>query len=214
MLKFSLTEIILGIIGLIVFIWVVWRFYSRRYSLPCPSWLSWLVELDNPFSKINRAATIIGHLDFQPGMVVLDAGCGPGRLTIPVAKKVGQRGTVVAMDLQEGMLRKVKEKAQAANLHNITYLHAGVGEKKLEHATFDRALLVSVLGEIPNREAALKEMYDALKPGGILSVTEIIFDPHFQRQGTVLRLAKAAGFRKKKVFGSWWAFTLHVEKPA
>jgi len=41
-------------------------------------------------------------------------------------------------------------------------------------------VLVTVLGEVPDREAALREIFDALKPGGILSVTEIIFDPHFQ----------------------------------
>ena len=54
---------------------------------------------------------------------------------------------------------------------------------------FDRALLVTVLGEIPDRDAALRAIFDALKPGGILSITEILRDPHYQRRTTVLRLA-------------------------
>lgn len=202
-----------GLIGLVVIVSVIWRLASRRYLLPCPDWLRWLVELDNPFTKTNRAAVIVQHSDIQPGMAVLDVGCGPGRLTIPVAKQVGQHGEVVALDIQGGMLRRAREKAQAAKLANIRFVQAGIGEEKLERSRFDRALLVTVLGEIPDREAALKELFSALKPGGILSVTEIIFDPHFQGRGTVLRLAGAAGFREKMFFGNRIAFTLNLEKP-
>jgi ubiquinone/menaquinone biosynthesis C-methylase UbiE len=171
------------------------------------------VELDNPFTETNRSDVIIQHLDLQPGMKVLDIGCGPGRLTIPVAKQVGPRGEVVAIDLQPGMLRRAQERAQAANLNNIRFLQVGVGDGKLEVSLADRALLVTVLGEIPNREAALREAFDALKPGGILSVTEIIFDPHFQSRDTVVRLAGAVGFREKAFFGNRVAFTLNLEKP-
>jgi ubiquinone/menaquinone biosynthesis C-methylase UbiE len=213
MWKFGILKTIIGIISLLVIISFIWRLYSRRYSLPCPSWLAWLVELDNPFTPVHRAATIVQHLDLQPGMTVLDVGCGPGRVTIPVARKVGPDGEVVAMDIQVDMIRRTQEKATAAHLTNIEFLHAGIGEKKLEHDKFDRVLLVTVLGEIPNREAALKEIFDVLKPGGILSVTEIIFDPHFQSRSTVLRLAKAVGFREKKIFGNRIAFTINLEKP-
>jgi ubiquinone/menaquinone biosynthesis C-methylase UbiE len=205
--------IFLGLIGLALFVGVTWRFASRRHSLPCPAWLRWLVELDNPFTKTNRAASIIQHLDLEPGMAVLDVGCGPGRLTIPVARQVGPRGEVVAMDIQPGMLSRAREKAQAANLTNIRFLQAGVGEGKLGRNRFDRALLVTVLGEIPDRNGAMKEIFDALKPGGILSVTEIIFDPHFQGRRTVASLAGAAGFREKAFFGNRIAFTLNLEKP-
>ncbi len=191
----------------------MWRFFARRYSLPCPTWLGWLVELDNPFTTINRAATIVQHLELAQGMSVVDVGCGPGRVTIPVACAVGQTGEVVALDIQAGMLQQTHEKARAANLTNITFLESGIGEKKLRHNKFDRALLVTVLGEIPNQEAALKEIFDVLKPGGMLSVTEIIFDPHFQRRSTVRKLAGAVGFREKKTFGSCIAYTLNLEKP-
>ena len=201
--------IVIGLVGLSI----IWLFFSRRWAMPCPTWLSWLVEQDNPFFRINQAATIIEHLEVQQGMVVLDVGCGPGRLTIPVAKKVGPEGEVVAMDIQAGMLHKTQEKAKRANLTNIKFLEAGIGEKKLEHNKFDRTLLVTVLGEIPNREVAMQEIFDALKPGGILSITEIILDPHFQRRKTVLSLASAVGFHEKKSFGNAFAFTINLEKP-
>jgi len=209
----TLLPICFGIIALVIVVWLVWRFASRRHELPCPVWLRWLVEMDNPFTETNRADVILQHLELQPGMSVLDIGCGPGRLTVPAARQVGLQGKVVAVDLQPGMLRRAQEKAQAAELHNIQFLQAGVGDGKLETGLADRALLVTVLGEIPNREAALREVFAALKPGGILSVTEIIFDPHFQSRETVLRLAGAAGFREKAFFGNRIAFTLNLEKP-
>ncbi len=205
--------IFFGLIGFALFAGATWRFSSRRHSLPCPSWLRWLVELDNPFTKTNRAAFIVQHLDLEQGMAVLDVGCGPGRLTIPVAKRVGPRGAVVAMDIQPGMLSLARGKAQAANLANIRFLQAGAGEGALGRNQFDRALLVTVLGEIPDRKTALKEIFDALNPGGILSVTEIIFDPHFQGRPTVVRLAGEAGFREKMFFGNRIAFTVNFEKP-
>ncbi len=146
-------------------------------------------------------------------MKVLDVGCGPGRLTIPIAQQIGPQGEVVATDIQPGMLRRAQQKAQAAHLNNIRFLQAAAGEGKLGRSQYDRALLVTVLGEIPDREAALKEIFDALKPGGILSVTEVMFDPHYQRRGTVLRLASTVGFQEKKFFGNRLAFTLNLEKP-
>jgi ubiquinone/menaquinone biosynthesis C-methylase UbiE len=203
----------LGGVGLILLTAFGWRFASRRASRPCPTWLGWMVELDNPFARSNRAANIIKTLDLQPGMSVLDVGCGPGRLTIPLAHRVGPQGEVLAMDIQAGMLERVRAKAQAANLTNIRFLQAGAGEGKLERGHYDRAVLVTVLGEIPDREGALREIVGALKPGGILSVTETVFDPHYQRRSTVLRLASAAGLLQKAFSGNWLAFTLNFEKP-
>jgi predicted methyltransferase len=74
-------------------------------------------------------------------------------------------------------------------------------------------VLVTVLGEIPDREVALQEISGALKPGGILLVEETIRDPHFQTLGTVLRLAGAAGFVEREFFGNRFSYTLILQKP-
>jgi len=207
-------NIVVGLVVIMLIIFVTWRLASRRQSLPCPVWLRWLVELDNPFARTNRSAVIIEHLNIASKMSILDMGCGPGRLTIPLAKKVGDQGKVVAVDIQAGMLRRAEAKAKQAELTNIQFVQAGAGEGKLGKECFDRALLVTVLGEIPNRELAVKEIFDALKPGGILSVTEIIFDPHFQRRSTVRKIALQAGLREKGFYGNAVAYTLQFEKPA
>lgn len=200
-------------IGLAVLATAAWLIVSRRRSLPCPVWLRWMVELDNPFTKTNRAHVIIEHLRVAPGMYVLDVGCGPGRLTIPLAKAVGERGCVVAIDVQAGMLKRAQEKAEAARLTNIRFVHAAIGAGTLERDRADRAVLVTVLGEIPDRDVALAEIFRGLKPGGVLSVTEVVFDPHFQRQATVRQLASAAGFRFKALFGNRLAYTMQLKRP-
>ena len=210
----SPAGLLLCLLAVVAMVSVVWRLWSRRQSLPCPVWLRWMVELDNPFTKTNRADFIIAHLGVEPGMSVLDAGCGPGRLTLKLAQAVGASGRVTALDIQQGMLDRVRGKADAAGVKNIDYLQAGLGEGKLSVETYDRAVLVTVLGEIPAQEAALRELFAALKPGGLLSVTEVIFDPHFQTRATVTRLARAAGFEAVAFLGHRLAYVMHWRKPA
>jgi ubiquinone/menaquinone biosynthesis C-methylase UbiE len=70
------------------------------------------------------------------------------------------------------------------------------------------------LGEIPNKTAALREIYQALKPGGILSITELFPDPHMQVPSTIRRLAQATGFVVESQMGNFPAFTMNLVKPA
>jgi ubiquinone/menaquinone biosynthesis C-methylase UbiE len=71
---------------------------------------------------------------------------------------------------------------------------------------------VTVLGEIPDCVSALRELRRVPKPGGVLSVTEMVFDPHYLRRAVVLREASAAGFREKACFSNRVAFTMHLEQ--
>ncbi len=187
---------------------ILWRYAP----LPCPSSFSWLLE--NPYIQAFAGSEqLLDRVDLVPGMKVMDIGCGPGRLTIPAAKRVGPSGLVVALDIQLDMLRRIKEKAEALDLDNIQLVHTSAGEDKVRESDFDRVLLVSALGEIPKRAAALTEMYRALKQGGVLSVTEIMPDLHYQSRKTVRRLATKAGFEEQNSFGSWFAYTLNFVKP-
>lgn len=210
-----MTSIIVLSIVLIIslLVWFVWRLASRRQSIPCPSWLAWLVEMDNPFAKSYGSRAIIQRLDLRPGMKVLDVGCGPGRLSIPIAQAIGPEGTVVAVDIQPAMLRRAKDKTVVAGVKNVEFVENAVGGGTLGVRDFDRAVLVTVLGEIPDRRAALKEIYESLKAGGILSVSEIIFDPHFQTRGTILGLAIPVGFKEHSFSGNRLSFILNLEKP-
>jgi ubiquinone/menaquinone biosynthesis C-methylase UbiE len=205
--------IVLLTIVAIALVATIWRLASRRQSLPCPVWLRWLVELDNPFTKTNRAAFIVDTLALSNGMTVLDAGCGPGRLTVPLARSVGPAGRVIALDIQPGMLDRARTRTEAAGFTNVEFVAAALGDGILAANHFDRVVLVTVLGEIPDRAAAFAELFCALKPGGILAIVEVIFDPHFQTRKTVTGLAVSTGFKERAFFGHSLAYVIHFEKP-
>ena len=205
--------VIFTLFAVLCAIWIVWKLVSRRKSLPCPSWLYRMVEMENPLAKNSQAKTILAGLGVAEGMTVLDAGCGPGRVTLPLAKAVGADGKVIAVDLQQGMLDVVQRKAQQENFTMIEFAKLPLGEGKLPAYQADRAVMAAVLGEIPQQAAALQEVFAALKPGGVLAIAETIFDPHYQRKAHVLDLAQAAGFAEVGFTGNALAYTVYLQKP-
>jgi SAM-dependent methyltransferase len=192
----------------------IWRWISRRYALPTPYWISWFFE--SPLvERLGRTEATLDHIGLRPGERVLDVGSGPGRISIPAARRVGPSGTVTAIDIQPGMLARLEKKARQENVTNlIPKLGDITKDQSLPDNYFDRAWLVTVLGEIPDREAAFSSLFRLLKPGGTLSITEILPDPHFQSRKTVLRLGESAGFKPSDFWGSGWTFTQNFEKPA
>jgi ubiquinone/menaquinone biosynthesis C-methylase UbiE len=177
---------------------LIWRLASRRVSLPCPAWLGRLVEMDNPFFRNHRAEAILALAALRPGLCVLDCGCGPGRLTLPAARAVGPDGRVLALDMQEAMLERVRTRAAREGLANVVTVRGQAGLPGLgadiAPGTADRALLSAVLGEVPDRQALLAGLCQALTAGGLLVVAEVMADPHFVSRGEVRRLAERAGF--------------------
>lgn len=200
------------ILGVIALTFIATGYWWRYRSLACPASLFWL--LDNPYmNAVAGADIIIQRLHLDDEMKVLDVGSGPGRLSLPIAKHIGNRGEVVALDIQPKMLEKLGLRARAGGIKNIRLIEAGAGEGKTENDYFDRALMVTVLGEIPDKHDALIEIYQALKQGGILSVTEVIPDPHYTSRNRVRTFCRDAGFKEIEEFGSWAAFTINFMKP-
>ena len=210
----STPGIILGIAAVLsVTVAVGWRVLSRRTFLPCPSSLSWLLE--NPMMEgVAGGAALIERSGVQPGMAVLDAGCGPGRLTIPLARHVGAQGHVVALDAQRSMLMKLTERMTTLGISNIRTLCARLGTGALGSERFERAFLVTVLGEIPNQEDALSEIYEHLNPGGLLTICEVLPDPHYQSQAAVWKIAKRTGFTPQVVYRNYRSYTMNLTRPS
>ncbi|UCE26973.1 MAG: methyltransferase domain-containing protein [Candidatus Coatesbacteria bacterium] len=209
------TGLFLGFafLGVLITAGLTLRYAVGKRGKPCPASFSWI--LYNPYTRLFAGADlVIERAGIEQGMKVLDAGCGPGRLTIPAARAVGADGTVVALDVQSKMLAKVAAKTDSERLANVVTLEGGLGDGSLVGYTdeFDRALLVTVLGEVPGRAAALAEIHRSLKPGGVLSVTEMILDPDYLTRRTVMGLAESAGFRLDRAFGTWLAFTMNFVK--
>jgi hypothetical protein len=118
------------------------------------------------------------------------------------------------------MLGQLEGRLRAEGVKNVRPLLGELGEGALlgegapvgGEGGFDRAVLAMVLGEARDRAGALRELRGALRPGGVLSVTEIFGDPHHLGASTVLKEAEAAGFRLVGRFGSFPAYTLNFEK--
>ena len=198
---------------LICFIVIIICIVRRKKPFPYPSYLSFFLE--NPYMKsVAGSALLIKRMDLQPGMRVLDVGCGPGRLTIPMAKQVGQTGEVFALDIQANMLKKLKKRIESNQLKNVKTILGGAGQGQLKKTNyFDRAILVTVLGEIPDKRKALEEIFSALKPNGILSITEVLPDPDYQRKKTVIKMTDSIGFVLKSKYSKLLSYTMNFIKP-
>jgi ubiquinone/menaquinone biosynthesis C-methylase UbiE len=209
--KKLVRSLLLGF-GLTGSVMIAWRLVARLKPLPCPAWMSGLLE--NPLTRgVMDAPLLVQRAGLKPGMHVLDAGCGAGRVTVEAAERVGETGEIIALDIQPAMLEKARARAKQAGLDNVRFMLSALGERMLPENRFDRALLVTVLGEIPDRRAGLEEIAASLKPGGILSITEMMPDPHYQSIRTIRQLAHSAGLVESRVFGNKMVYTINFRKP-
>jgi ubiquinone/menaquinone biosynthesis C-methylase UbiE len=204
--------VLITVIAAVILISVGWRWASRVWSLPCPSLVAWALE--SPFyERITGSEKTLERIGLQPGQHVLEIGPGPGRLLIPAAQRVLPGGKVVGIDIQPGMIERLMARAEAANITNLTAIRGDATQPIVPEASFDVVFLVTTLGEIPDRAAALAQCFRALKSGGVLSISEMLPDPHYQSKATLKRLAEAAGFRLQSVEGGMWLFTANFVKP-
>ncbi len=185
------------IVRLAVFI-VLWRIVLgivRRFvKFPAPSFLS--VVLDSRLRRwVQPPAQVVAWAKIQPGMHVLELGPGPGTFTLEIAGRVGDGGRVTAVDISPAMIARLEAKIEQAGAPNVTARVASAYELPLPDASADRAFMITVLGEIPDRDRALAEIGRVLKPDGLLAVGEFIPDPDFPLPQTVVGWCRQGGFQ-------------------
>jgi len=106
------------------------------------------------------------------GDTAIDFGCGPGFFTLPMAELVGPGGRVVAVDLQAGMLDRLRLRAERAGLSSRVTLHRCEPDAVGELPVADAALAFWMVHEVPNVTRFLSEVAGALKPGGRFLLVE------------------------------------------
>jgi ubiquinone/menaquinone biosynthesis C-methylase UbiE len=134
----------------------------------------------------------------KEGMTVLDVGCGPGFFSIDMAQMVGKSGRVIASDLQEGMLQKVRNKIKGTELEKRITLHK-CEENKIgvsEHVDF--VLLFYIVHEIPNKEELFNEIGRILRPNGQVLIVEPPFHVSKSAFEETVRKARDVGFTDVK----------------
>lgn len=134
----------------------------------------------------------------KPGMSVMDFGCGPGFFTIDMAQMVGSSGQVFAVDLQEGMLRKVEGKIRDTELENRVRLHQCKDSSIGLSETVDFVLAFYVIHEVPEQEMFYTELKSMMRPNGSVLLVEPpihVSQKVFQES---LKKAQDAGFDIEK----------------
>jgi ubiquinone/menaquinone biosynthesis C-methylase UbiE len=172
----------------------------RRNPSACPYGQRFWVEAPHPF--ITRAR-LLETLAPRAGERVLEVGPGTGYYSLDVARALAPGGALELLDVQRAMLDHTLGRAHEAGITNIDGTEADARTLPFEDASFDAAYLVAVLGEIPDRGAALRELRRVLRPGGRLVVGELFGDPHMVTPGALRREAEAAGLRFERRAGPW-----------
>lgn len=151
----------------------------------------------------NPRRILTGHVG--PGMTVLDFGCGPGFFTLEAARLVGEKGRVVAADLQPEMLEKLARAARGTQLEQRIVLHRCQEDRIGAQGPFDAVLAIYVLHETPDQARALEEIKGLLKPSGKLLVVEPKHRVTPEKFEKTLEAAVKIGFKlagRPKVFMS------------
>ncbi|MDY6905874.1 MAG: class I SAM-dependent methyltransferase [Thermodesulfobacteriota bacterium] len=111
----------------------------------------------------------------QPGMTALDVGCGPGFFSVEMARMVGTAGRVIAVDVQAGMLEKLREKVKGTDLEHRIVLHQCQPDHLDVEVKLDFILAFYVVHEVPHREMFFKEVAALLRSGGKMLLVEPLF---------------------------------------
>jgi ubiquinone/menaquinone biosynthesis C-methylase UbiE len=171
----------------------------RTHPSACPYGQRFWVQPPHPIITRRR---LRDTLEPRPGERVLEVGPGTGYYTLDMAEWVGPQGRVDIFDLQRQMLDHTMRRASERDLSNITPTQGDARQLPYPDATFDAAHLTAVLGEIPDQDAALRELARVLKPGGRLVVGEIFGDPHWVSPKQLTRRARDAGLSFARRSGS------------
>lgn len=169
----------------------------------------------------DEARKVMDFLQIAPGMTVADVGAGDGYFTVRLARRVGPTGRVIATDIMPEHLDRLRARVAREGLTNVELVLGGPDDPALPAGAVDVALLVRMYHEIEQPYAFMWRLRDALKPGGVVAISER--DRATRDHGTPPRLLaceiEAVGYRKRAQrdlgpIGYVAVFAAEVARPA
>lgn len=117
---------------------------------------------------------IVAHLGLKSGNKVTDFGCGSGFYTLAASRIVGNTGRVASIDVQSSKLAATKSITTQNGFHNVEVYQADLEKPfdKVSHGGEDAVIVASILHEVSDRTALLKNAYALLRSGGLLLVVD------------------------------------------
>jgi len=171
---------------------------QRKDPSACPYGLRFSLALPRPFVTRSRLREILSP---EPGERVLEVGPGTGYYSLDAARWLEPDGALEVLDTQQEMLDHAMRRAHALSISNIIPTRGDAQTLLYPDGHFDAAYLVATLGEIPDKERALRELRRVLKPGGRLVVGESQPDPHMVSFDRLRMLADVAGLSYERRVG-------------
>jgi SAM-dependent methyltransferase len=185
--------------------------YARRHPSACPYAQRWVLLPPRPGLSRER---LLEALDPQPGERMLELGPGTGYYTLAVATALAPEGALAIFDLQQEMLDHTLRAATEQGVTNVEPRQGDATHLAYEDASFDAAFLVTVLGEVPDQEAALRELARVVKPGGRVVFGEtMLFDPHVVTTGALKERAERAGLGFERRLGTPVGYFARFARP-
>jgi ubiquinone/menaquinone biosynthesis C-methylase UbiE len=182
----------------------------RKHPSACPYGQRFWIEAPHPLITRERLRAVLAARD---GERILEIGPGTGYYTLELADWVGS-GVVEILDIQQEMLDHTMARAAERGIGNLNPTCGDAASLPYPDAGFDAVVMITTLGEIPDRESAIGEISRVLRPGGRLVVGELFGDPHFTTPGDLESLGRASGLQFEERSGPWIGFFARLRKPA
>ena len=172
----------------------------------------WAFTLLLPFRNIFFSPKqLMKRIGLNDDFTVLEIGPGPGYFSIPIAKKL-TNGMLYIADIQQEMLDYAKKRFEKRDLKNVEYYLCDGKTFDFKDNIFDIIYMVTVIGEVENKDEYIQEFYRILKPNGVLSITELAGDPDKMSVEELKSLIENHEFLFQKKYGTKKNFTINFKK--